>query len=404
MDGFDRAAASQPPSRTGGLAPIVAGALAGVAVAVLPCANLLAQRRPTWLALGAGLAVFPLLPLLWHGLAEATSGERRGPWSAGARFGLRSLAIALVVLAVSLADLGPRRTLQNLKELVARFGAKPAEKPVVLPKPVVPFGLEPFIPADATLAIGLSGSAATEQLLAAHGVDTRAKLAALTTCQIDLANARVLIATRGRQARLIAVRAPGLTEERNLYCLVGILGPERLQLVTDASTGAKTVQVKGLLSRPLTFQVVDATTLIAIDGGWQDAKKLFAEGGGTAIGLLTTPLLRVDRGTPLWVASVAETEQGTWDLAIDSRQDESTFKVRGSATPPSGENDRAQIALQVPLGFASALPETVLTLGIRGVVGLIAATGGAVPAAPLPAPAPVPATSSPGPAAPPVTH
>jgi hypothetical protein len=88
------------------------------------------------------------------------------------------------------------------------------------------------------------------------------------------------------------------------------------------------------------------------------------------------PLLRLDRTTPLWVVSVEETEQGTWDLAIDSREDGDLFKLQGSATPPSGEADRAQFSLRVPLAFARALPESAVALGIRGVVAAVAATGG----------------------------
>lgn len=389
MERFDTAPPPSPPARTGGFGLLLAGALAAIGAAIVPCASLLAQHGPGWLALGAGLAVFPLLPLLWHGLAEVAAARGgRAPWTAAARFGLRSLAVALLVLAVSLADLGPEHALQNVKALAARFRDKPAVKQVALPPPAIPFGLEPYIPADATLAVGLSGSAATEQLLAAHGVETRAKLAALATCQVDLANARILIAARGRVAHLIAVRAPGIAEERNLYCLVGILGQERMQVVTDATSGTKILQVKGLLSRPLTFHAVDPTTLVAVDGPWQDSKRLFAEGGSSASGLLTTPLLRVDRGTPLWVASVAETMHGTWDLAVDSRQEDGAFKLRGSSTPPSGEKDRAWITLQVPAAFASSLPEIVITMGIRGVVSALAAAGASVPPAPAASPMP----------------
>jgi hypothetical protein len=93
------------------------------------------------------------------------------------------------------------------------------------------------------------------------------------------------------------------------------------------------------------------------------------------------PLLRLDRTTPLWVVSVEETEQGTWDLAIDSREDGDLFKLQGSATPPSREADRAQFSLRFPLPFARALPESAVALGIRGVVAAVAATGGLASAA-----------------------
>ena len=401
MDQFDGTSPSQP--RAGGAGAlwfVLLSAAIAIVVAVVPCASLFAQRRPMWLAVGAGLAVFPLLPLVWHGLAEARA---RAPaaFTAGARFALRTLAVALVVLGVSLGDLGPKQVASNVRDLVRHWRGKSVAKQVTLPPPANPFGLEPFIPADATLAVGLAGSAAMGQLLAAHGVDTRAKLAALDTCKIDLVSARVLIASRGSGTRMIVVRAPGLTEERNLYCLVGVMGADRLQVGGDSLGGGKTLQVKGLLSRPLTFRVLDPTTMLAIDEAWQDtsARKLFSEDGATASGLLAQSLGRVNRGAPLWVASVAETAVGTWDLAIDSREEGNVFRLQGSSTPPSGEKERAQIAVQVPLAFAASLPESAAALGIRGLVTAIAASG-ASPLSPPALPTPAPAESPKAPALP----
>jgi hypothetical protein len=137
------------------------------------------------------------------------------------------------------------------------------------------------------------------------------------------------------------------------------------------------------------FRLLDPTTLIATDEGWQDTadQKLFADDLATARGRLALPLLRVDRTTPLWVVSVDETPEGTWDLALDSRQEGNLFRLQGSSTPPSGEGDRAQISVRVPLAFARALPESTVALGIRGVVAAIAATGAwQSPAKILPAP------------------
>ncbi|HEX7500491.1 MAG TPA: hypothetical protein VF524_09315 [Polyangia bacterium] len=391
MDPLDKSASSQPPSGGGGTLLLVCS-VAALAIALLLCASLLAQQRPMWLAIGAGLAVFPFLPLLWHGLAEARDKDRgMASHTSRSRFGLRSLAVALVVLGVSLGDLGPKRVAQNLRALASRIRAKPAAKPGLVPFPppgaATSHGLESFIPADATLVVGLAGSTAMEQLLAAHGVDTRAKLAALATCKIDFTSARILVAGRGSGTHKIVVRAPGVADERNLYCLVGVMGPDYLQLRSDG--GATIVQVSGFRSRPLIFRLLDPTTLIATDEAWQDTadQKLFADDLATARGRLALPLLRVDRTTPLWVVSVDETPQGTWDLALDSRQEGNLFKLQGSSTPPSGEGDRAQISVRVPLAFARALPESTVALGIRGVVAAVAATGAwHSPAKTLPAP------------------
>jgi len=403
MNQLDKSASPGNGAGRGALGWVLGCAVVALAVAAVPAASLFAQRRPMWLAITALLLAFPLVPLLWHMVAEASA---RGPAAstAGARFAGRTLFVALVVLGVSLAHQGPKAAAANVRQLVRHWLGKPAAREVAQPPPAEPFGLEPFIPADATLAVGLAGSAAMGQLLAAHGVDTRAKLAALATCKIDLGSARALVATRGSGTRMIVVRAPGLTEERNLYCLVGVMGPDRLQITPEAAGGGKTLQVKGLLSRPLTFRVLDPATLLARDEAWSDtsARQLFSEDGASASGPLAEPLGRVNRGAPLWVASIAETALGTWDLAIDSRQDGEVFKLRGSSTPPSGEKDRAEIAAQVPLGFAASLPETAASLGIRGLVAAIAASS--APASeppPPPAPAPAPAPAAPA-AAPPV--
>jgi hypothetical protein len=354
---------------------------AAIAVALVPCAGLLAQQSPAWLVVAAGLAIFPFLPLVWHGLAEAKRSDRAAtPSASRTRFALRSLAVALVVLGVSLGDLGPRRVVQNLTDLIGRIHAKPAAKPAPAPppsQPVARHGLESFIPADATLVVGLAGSAAMEQLLAAHGVDTREKLAALATCKIDLESSRILIAARGSETHMIVVRAPGIADERNLYCLVGVMGSDRLQIRTEGTGTSKGYLVNGFLSRPLRFQVLDPTTAIATDEAWRNSvdKKLFSTGAATAQGHLAPPLDRIDRAATLWAASVGETARGTWDLALDARAEGNMFRLQGSSIPPSGDGDRAEISVRVPLAFASALPEGAVALGIRGVVAAIVATG-----------------------------
>jgi hypothetical protein len=360
---------------------MLACSVAALFAALVLSATLLAQQSSGWLVIGAGVAVFPALPLLWHGLAD--SGGRAGgsTLTPRTRFAVRCLAVALLVFGVSLADLGPKRIGQNLRALASHVHGKSTSKPesVAFPAQAAAkhHGLESFIPADATLAVGLAGSTAMEQLLAAHGIDTREKLSALATCQIDFASARVLVAARGGQ-HMIVLRAPGLGDERNLYCLVGLMGPQRLQVRPDDSGAGKVLQVNGFLSVPLLFRLLDATTIIATDASWRDTvdQKLFSADLTAATGRLALPLLRVDRTTPLWVVSVDETEQGVWDLAIDSRQDGTLFKLQGSSTPPSGPADRAEISLRVPLAFARALPESTVILGIRGMMAALVATGG----------------------------
>jgi hypothetical protein len=181
---------------------------------------------------------------------------------------------------------------------------------------------------------------------------------------------------------MIVVRAPGITDERNLYCLVGVMGSDRMQISPQAAGASKSYLVNGFLSRSLSFQVLDPMTVIATDEGWRATadKKLFSAGADTAEGRLAPPLDRIDRSATLWSASVDDTPQGTWDLALDARLEGNMFKLQGSSIPPSGAVDRAEIAVRVPLGFASALPGGALAQGIRGLVAAVVATGASLSA------------------------
>lgn len=376
MNPLDRTPPSSSRARgAASLWLLLSCSVVAIAVALLPGSAVFARRGPTWLAVGAGLAVFPILPFLWHGLAEARASARAvAPFTGRTRLGLRTLAVALLVLAASLAALGPKRALEHVTQLVARLHVRPSPTKATLPPPAVPFGLEPLIPADASLAVGLAGPAVMQRL-AAYGVDTRERLAALATCKIDFANARVLIAARGTGTRMIVVRAPGITDARNLYCLVGVLGPDRVQVGTEVSDGGRILHVKGWSAQPLTFRVLDDSTMIATDPSWQAtaAKKLFADEPDASKGRLAVPLGRVRLVAPLWIAGVTETPEGTWDLAIDASQEGNRFKLKGNVTPPSGEEDRADVSASVPLTFAAALPEAAMALGIRGAITAIAA-------------------------------
>jgi len=403
MDTVDRNASSpSAPKGAASLWLLLLCSLAAIAAAVTMSAALLARQRPAWLAVGAGLAVFPFLPFLWHGLAEAGTRNRATALLTGrSRLALRTLAVALMVLGISLGDLGPQQVSRNLRSLAARLGASRMTAPTVTPLPGAPattsHGLESFIPADATLVAGLAGASAVEHLLAAYGGDTRDKLSALATCKIDLTNARILVAARGHETQMTVVRAPGIADERNLYCLVGIMGPERMHIRSDGKGESKTLQVSGFFSHALTFRLVDEATMVATDEAWLGTanQKLFAADGATVQGPLAPPLLRVDRTAPLWVASVEETAQGTWDLALGFRQDGNLLKLRGSATPPSGEGDRAEISLRVPLAFAHALPASAVAFGIRGAMAAIMAAGGGKSATAAPPSPPAPAANAP---------
>jgi hypothetical protein len=175
---------------------------------------------------------------------------------------------------------------------------------------------------------------------------------------------------------------------------VGVLGSDQLQIHSDGKGEAKTLRVSGFLARTLTFRAFDPSTVIATSQAWGDSegKKLFAADGTTAQGRLAQPILRVDRGTPLWMVGVDETPRGAWDLALDCRQDGNVLNLRSSATPPTGEADRAELALRVPLAFARTLPEQAVSLGIRGLVAAALAENAL---SPTQAPAPAAPTTPP---------
>ena len=361
-------------------------AVVAIVCALVPFTGLRALGAPLWLAVVAAVIACPGLALLWHWVAERTRRVDNGGRPAFlARLALRALAVGLVVLAVSLSNLGPRAVGANLLGLVRPrpserpTPAAPAARPPARP-PASPVAsrheLEPFIPADATGVVALSDSAAMGQLLATSGADTADKVAALQKCQILMGSARVLIASRDRQTRLIVVRAPGVTDPRNLYCLAGVLGSERLRLRFSSDKAPVRFEVEGVVPRPLRFAAADDRTVVAIDGPWGDAaeRKLFA-GGEAATGPLADALARVDRGASLWSASVFATEKGAWDLALDARFDGGHLRVRASSIPPAGSAEKAEVETRVPLAFVSALPAKFLQDGVRGMIALLASAG-----------------------------
>jgi hypothetical protein len=354
-----------------------------LAAAILLFRTLRAQPAPSWAAALAAVAVFPILPLAWHILAERRTSAR---FPLLDRFALRTMSLAVVVLGVSLGTLGPRRVGSELTWFVRR-------PPPAAPSPTAPPGarsptaparneLESFIPPDARLVVALSDARLAERFLTADGLDSKRTIAALEKCQISVDRAALLIATRGHDARLVALRAPGITDQRNLYCLVGFLGGDRLRVRVTSDSGPLRFEVDGLPSGPLKFKAIDDGTILAAEGAWADAADKPATKAapgkpsdkpastsdkppGNQPAPLAAVLDRVDRGASLWSASVAGTDQHRWDLALDARFDGPDFKLRGSSIPPSGPGDRAEIQLRLPAAFTSALPAGTLRDALR---------------------------------------
>jgi hypothetical protein len=350
-----------------------------IIAAVVPLLNVRAQAAPWWLAIAAAVLVFPLLPLGWHLLGERSRLiVDAGGLTALDRLALRTLAVGALVLAVSLANLGPRRVGGDLTAFVPR---DKAAAPVKASKDY-PAGrpthheLESFIPADATLVMAVADPRLVQQFLVADSTDTRKTFDALAKCQIALDHALVLVATRDRNTRLVVFRAPGITEQRNLYCLVGVLGKDHLNLrITGDAGGPLRFEVDGLLARTLRFEAVDDSTVIASDGGWgtKPEERLFAQ--GDAKGPLAAAIERVDRGAGLWSAGVAASNGGLWDVALDGQLDGSRLKLRSSSVPPSGTGDQADLTMSMPIEFMTALPSGAIKGGVRAMVSAIAAVG-----------------------------
>jgi hypothetical protein len=359
-------------------------ALLAIVCALVPATSLRGLGAPIWAAIVAGVLAFPALPFAWHAIAERQRVvDRTRPGIAIERFGVRSVVVGLLVLAVSLANLGPRKIAGGLVGLVK---PKPGET-TALPAPARPKGtplppvpaesrheLEAFIPADARAVVALSDPAVMRQLLASAGADTQDKLAALQKCQVIVDRARMLVASRDPDTRLIVVRAPGVTDPRNLYCLAGFLGSERLKLRFTSDKAPVRFEVDGLVPRTLRFTAIDDQTVLAAEGAWSqvDARKPLDPATATVESApLAAVMARVDRGASLWSAAVFSTPQGPWDLALDARLQGEHLRLRGSSIPPSGEANKAVVETRVPLSFASALPGVALNQGLRGLLALL---------------------------------
>jgi hypothetical protein len=234
--------------------------------------------------------------------------------------------------------------------------------------------------------VALSDARLAQQFLIPDGLDSKRTIAALEKCQISIDHAALLIATRGNDARLVALRAPGITDQRNLYCLVGFLGGDRLRVRVTSDSGPLRFDVEGLPSGPLKFKAIADGTILAAEGAWADAadkpkpasdKTASEKPAGDKSASLTEVLARVDRGASLWSASIAGNEQHRWDLALDARFDGPDFKLRGSSIPPSGPDDRAELQLRLPAAFTSALPPGTLRDAFRSTLTALAALAAA---------------------------
>jgi hypothetical protein len=240
--------------------------------------------------------------------------------------------------------------------------------------------LYPFVPADANLVIALSDPAALKHILAAQEPESQNRIAALEKCQIQVDHALVLIAGRDKNTHMVVVRAPGVTDQRNLYCLVGVLGNDKLKLRFTGEKEQVRFELDGLFATPMKFEVVDPQTIVAVDDAWRATagQKLTALKSGME-SPLAAALERVDGRAGLWSAVAVKTDKGWWDLALDVRFSGSGLDLRASSTPPSGPDHRSQMEMRMPAEFVSALPQAALENGLQGLFAVLAAASAGVP-------------------------
>jgi len=346
------------------------------AAAFLLYANGRALGWPLQHSLAVAAAALVALPVLWHVLAER---QRRMVDGGVTRLLWRCFAVNALLAAGAIVSLGPqgawsraRFHLPQRKVAVAPVSPAPPVAPAPSPsKPVAPGdGLEAFVPGDATWALRLSGVQALQSLLAANGSDGHEKLEALRKCHIELDSAEVVVAARKPGELMALVRAPGLSDQGNLYCLVGALGNERLVLHFEPNAPRPRFTATGLVpDATVTFVEVTANTLLMVGPAWKDLVEQRFAGKGAPLreGLLAEPISRIDRKANVWAVGVSESDEGARDIAMNANVENATLIVHATAVPAAGRTQMAKLELTLPLDFVRALPQRAWWQGAEGV-------------------------------------
>jgi len=320
---------------------------AAIVIAMVPCAGLLVSRAQPGSWSGPGPPFFRFCRSCGTAWPRPGAKDRGAASSASrTRFALRSLALALVVLGVSLGDVGTTGSPESCRHHrpgACQAAGNAGRRHRLLPRaaasqPIARHGLESFIRPMPPWWLGWLGSAAMEQLLAATGVDTRDKLAALATCKIDLESARILIAAaRKREPTSSWCGPPGFPTNGTCMVWVGVMGSDRLQIRTEGTGASRTLVVNGFLSRSMTLGCLTRRPVDRKpDEAWQNAadRSCFPAGDDAVEGRLALPLARVDRSATLWSASVRKTAAGHMDLALHGSRRGKPVKLQGSSIPP----------------------------------------------------------------------
>lgn len=373
--------------------------LLAVAGAVIPFVGLRALGLTLAQAAGGAVVVFPVLPAIWHFAAERRRQlDLTGASRSGLRFALRALAVSCLVAAGALATVGPRAEWALVLRAVGRAtGASSGDAatravpaPIAAPVRSGSDPLEALIPSDATLVVASRGPTLLREWLAASN-GAPGELQALGKCGLNLEAAFWLFASRPAGTRLVAVRLPGVGEERNLYCFAGAVGDGRVRVRVDrsaaagaANSNADQLTIEGLPGgRPLTFTRLDADTLLLVDPDWRavvEERRRGPDQAQPAIAL-GAALDRVDRRGVSWAAARVATGGRTWDVAIDAKVVGPELLIRASSVA-TDTGERAEASFRAPTSFAASLPAGVFARGASALFGVTSEA-----AAPPPAPA-----------------
>ncbi|MDX2019488.1 MAG: hypothetical protein SF187_04555 [Deltaproteobacteria bacterium] len=378
----------EPASPAAKIVGAVALLISGAA-AFLLYANGRARGWPLQVSVAIAAVAFVALPVLWHVLAERQRRTREGGF---ARLLWRCFAVNALLAASAVASLGPQGAWTRVSDHLPRRSVAPTSAPAApaLPptpppppdKPVAPGdGLEAFVPGDATWALRVAGIEALQGFF--DGSEAQERLVALKKCHIDLTTAEVAVAARKPGEVMAIVRAAGISDQGNLYCVVGALGNERLVLHFDAAAPRPRFSATGLVpDATVTFAEIAPNTLLMAAPSWSTLVEQRFAGKGTPLreGVLAEPFSRVDRKAGVWAVSVAETPDGPRDIAMQANMVGGGLNVHATAVPPAGRDHMAKLELTLPLAFVRAVSQKALWQGAKGVWDALAADASGPPA------------------------
>lgn len=314
------------------------------------------------------------------------------------RFGLRSAAIALIVLGSTAATPGPRIVTNSVSKFlgIGTVAEVSAAHKVVSPIATQPqvgeatfesHPLQQMVPSDANWVVAVRGVTAGVPLLRSHSRDMSDVIDALGHCQVPLDKIALLIAGRAESEQMVALHGPGISEVSKLYCLVGVLGRNRAELSMSDPTGNGTITIASqLIGQSMNFKKRDANTLLAVSPTWQSSvdARLAGSVGGIEVGALAGAFHRLSPAAPGWMLARAGVSPG-WDVAIAVSENAGTGRLAMSARSPLGDEQRVELELQSPLQLATVLPEGVFFEGLRSMLQSILRVGaqidGVVPVA-----------------------